>query len=159
MHMPFIYKIFGQGAKIVPIIVGYTDQKKADEYGKLFAPYFDREDTLFIISSDFCHWGDHFDYQPMEEGVPIWQHVENLDKRGMGLIQKNDIEGFHDYIEETNNTICGQYPIRILMNTLKYSKSEALTKFVKYAQSEKVQTKDDTSVSYASSLTYIATVE
>jgi predicted class III extradiol MEMO1 family dioxygenase len=26
-------------------------------YGKLLTKYFDRDDTLFIISTDFCHWG------------------------------------------------------------------------------------------------------
>lgn len=67
--MPFIYRVFGDKAKVIPIIVGQNDLKMADEYGKLFAPYFDREDTIFIISSDFCHWGPHFDYQPHKEGV------------------------------------------------------------------------------------------
>ena len=30
-------------------------------------PYFaERQDSLFIISSDFCHWGYDFDYTPYE---------------------------------------------------------------------------------------------
>ena len=73
--MPFIYKVFGNSVSVVPIIVGETNMKIAEEYGKLFVPYFQREDTIFIISSDFCHWGDHFDYQPKEEGVPIWNMI------------------------------------------------------------------------------------
>jgi hypothetical protein len=64
MHMPYIYKIFGDKAKVIPIIVGQNDNKMIEDYGKLFSTYFDRDDTIFIISSDFCHWGDHFDYQP-----------------------------------------------------------------------------------------------
>ena len=66
MHLPFIYKVFGNSTKIVPIIVGHTGPKLAEEYGKLFAPYFNRKDIIFIISSDFCHWGEHFDFQPTE---------------------------------------------------------------------------------------------
>ena len=89
--MPFIYKVFGSSVTVVPIIVGATNMKIAEEYGKLFAPYFQREDTIFIISSDFCHWGDHFDYQPTEQGVPIWKTIEKMDHQGMGLIEKNDI--------------------------------------------------------------------
>ena len=42
MHMPYIYKVFGNKVSIIPIIVGVTDNKKAEEYGKIFAPYFDR---------------------------------------------------------------------------------------------------------------------
>lgn len=68
MHMPYIYKIYGNSTKIVPIIVGQNTEKQIEEYGKLFAPYLDRDDTIFIISSDFCHWGPHFDYQPHKEG-------------------------------------------------------------------------------------------
>ena len=25
------------------------------------------EKTIFIVSSDFCHWGDHYDYKPMSD--------------------------------------------------------------------------------------------
>lgn len=31
-------------------------------YGKLLAPYLDDPASLFIISSDFCHWGRRFSY-------------------------------------------------------------------------------------------------
>jgi AmmeMemoRadiSam system protein B len=86
MHMPYIYKVFGEQAKIIPIIVGQNDAKLVEEYGKIFAPYFDRDDTIFIISSDFCHWGAHFDYQPHADGEQIWKTIEKLDKQGMNLI-------------------------------------------------------------------------
>ncbi len=41
---------------IVPIVVGSISQQVEAEYGALFAPYLARADTLFVISSDFCHW-------------------------------------------------------------------------------------------------------
>jgi predicted class III extradiol MEMO1 family dioxygenase len=31
--------------------------------GELLAPYLSDPGTLFIISSDFCHWGSRFNYQ------------------------------------------------------------------------------------------------
>jgi predicted class III extradiol MEMO1 family dioxygenase len=39
MHMPYIYKIFGDRAKIIPIIVGQNDNKMIEDYGKLFSAY------------------------------------------------------------------------------------------------------------------------
>ncbi len=45
------------GIKIVPIMVGHLESKSHIAYGKILAKYFDREDVVFIISSDFCHWG------------------------------------------------------------------------------------------------------
>ena len=42
--------------KIVPILVGGISEDQEREYGELLAPYFAREDTLVVVSSDFCHW-------------------------------------------------------------------------------------------------------
>ena len=43
--------------KLVPIMVGSTNAEKEAYYGKLLGKYLDDENTIFIISSDFCHWG------------------------------------------------------------------------------------------------------
>lgn len=56
-------------------MVGHSDEKMVEQYGKILAPYFDNPNTLFIISSDFCHWGAHFDYQPSQEGMQIWKYI------------------------------------------------------------------------------------
>ncbi len=42
--------------KIVPILVGAINYDKEVSYGKLLAPYLASKDTVFVISSDFCHW-------------------------------------------------------------------------------------------------------
>jgi len=31
-------------------------------YGKILAPYLDQQENLFVISSDFCHWGSRFNF-------------------------------------------------------------------------------------------------
>lgn len=67
MHLPFLRQVLGDNFKIVPIIVGSVNEKKADALGEKLAKYFDDKDTIFVVSSDFCHWGDHFDYQPHDE--------------------------------------------------------------------------------------------
>lgn len=42
--------------KIVPILIGGISEDQEREYGELLAPYFAREDTFVVVSSDFCHW-------------------------------------------------------------------------------------------------------
>ena len=65
MHLPFIAKVFkGHNVSLVPILVGNLTKAKEKEYGKILAPFFEDKETLFIVSSDFCHWGDDFDYMP-----------------------------------------------------------------------------------------------
>lgn len=42
---------------IVPILVGALSKNKEHEYGKLLSKYLADPSNLFVISSDFCHWG------------------------------------------------------------------------------------------------------
>ena len=42
---------------VVPVLVGFLDAKKEAEYGRIFSKYLTDPANLFIISSDFCHWG------------------------------------------------------------------------------------------------------
>lgn len=42
---------------IVPVLVGALSESKEQEYGKLLSKYLADPSNLFIISSDFCHWG------------------------------------------------------------------------------------------------------
>jgi len=67
----------------------------ATNYGKIFTPYFDDPSTIFIFSSDFCHWGSRFKftYHNPNDGM-IWQSIEKLDGEGMNFIQKHDYKGF-----------------------------------------------------------------
>lgn len=108
------------------------------KYAKALLPLFKDEKTIFIISSDFCHWGGHFEYYFMVPNEPvIHKSIEKLDKIGMDLIEKNKLEPFHKYLEETENTICGQQPIMLLLAILEEIAKEAgedkiETKFVKY---------------------------
>ena len=66
MHLPYIKQTMGR-AKVVPIIVGDMKQPNLDKLGGILAPYFDDANTIFIVSSDFCHWGSRFGFCPYEK--------------------------------------------------------------------------------------------
>ena len=61
MHLPYVAKVMesrrGQYT-IVPILVGALSEEKEIFYGKLLSKYLADPDNLFVISSDFCHWGE-----------------------------------------------------------------------------------------------------
>jgi AmmeMemoRadiSam system protein B len=157
MHLPFMRLCLDQGTKIVPIMVGNLSDTQADKFGKVLAKYFDRDDTLFVISSDFCHWGSNFDYRPYDKSCgQIHEYIEKLDHEGMHHIENNDYNGFTKYLSQTDNTICGREPIKLLLKTIKSSQFGGPDiKFVKYDQSNKVMGMKDMSVSYASALVYL----
>jgi len=105
-----------QDFRLIPILVGSLDASKLEKYGQLLAPYLCDPKNLFIISSDFCHWGRRFSYTPHNPADgEIWQHIEKLDHQGMDLIEKLNLQDFHKYLRSTDNTICGRYPISLLL--------------------------------------------
>ncbi|KAJ1788123.1 hypothetical protein LPJ59_005591 [Coemansia sp. RSA 2399] len=193
MHLPFIYKTFESTIdriRLVPIMVGNLRFAKEQMYGEMLAPYLANEENLFVISSDFCHWGSRFRFTLYKESentravqlaarsrtgvpgeLPIWKSIENLDWAGMREIARLDHRAFSQYLEETDNTICGRHPIGVLLASVNalYSRNQldgALAasaadsprlRFVKYDQSSKVHSPKDSSVSYASAYLYLPT--
>ncbi len=61
MHLPYVAKAMesrrGQYT-IVPILIGALKVRGEAEYGKLLSKYLLDPENLFVISSDFCHWGN-----------------------------------------------------------------------------------------------------
>ncbi len=60
MHLPYVAKVMESRRgkfTVVPILVGSLKVKGEAEYGKLFSKYLLDPENLFIVSSDFCHWG------------------------------------------------------------------------------------------------------
>ncbi|KAI9782653.1 MAG: hypothetical protein M1835_003966 [Candelina submexicana] len=47
---------------LIPILVGSTSSQTERTYGQILAPYLSDPSSIFIISSDFCHWGLRFNY-------------------------------------------------------------------------------------------------
>ncbi|KAJ7631041.1 MEMO1 family [Roridomyces roridus] len=170
MHLPYIRKIFAgrDDVSIVPIMVGAIDKAAEAQYGQLLAPYLAREDTLCVVSSDFCHWGTRFSYTyyypaPDAPGVrlsrgqnpelPIHKSISQLDHEGMDILTRPPSEAheaFADYLGRTKNTICGRHPIGVLLGALSALEKESELKWVRYEQSSACLTIRDSSVSYAS---------
>ena len=52
----------GREFTLVPVLVGALDADLEKQYGSIFARYLDDPANLFVISSDFCHWGRRFGF-------------------------------------------------------------------------------------------------
>ncbi|KAL0580406.1 hypothetical protein V5O48_001651 [Marasmius crinis-equi] len=179
MHLPYIRKIFeGKDITIVPIVVGAISKSSEAAYGTILAPYLAKEDTLFVISSDFCHWGTRFSYtfyypepKPSEApGIrlsrstnpssehPIHESIRRLDHEATAILTippstaAEAHDQFSQYLSKTKNTICGRHPIGVLLGALAALETPVTPsiKWVRYAQSSACETIRDSSVSYAS---------
>ncbi len=71
---------------------------------------------------------------PYEDtSITVNESIEKLDREGMDIIEKQDPDAFQEYRERTKNTICGRYPVQILLHILNQSSLATSTQFIKYA--------------------------
>jgi AmmeMemoRadiSam system protein B len=169
MQYPYIAKIYTEvksihkdirPLRILPIMVGATSH--ARHFGHLLAPILSRPNIFTVISTDFCHWGSRFGYSPTnstdeaQSFSEIHEYIEWLDRQGMDKISLQEPGAFATYMKRYKNTICGRYPISVYLYALKKGKESDFEnldlRFVKYAQSSRVKTLNESSVSYASAV-------
>ena len=187
MHLPYIHKILSKSFKagdfppLIPIMVGSTSKSDEEHFGALLAPYLADPSNVFIVSSDFCHWGSRFNYTyylPNEasdpaNGVslrngdspsdpPIHDSIGQIDQSAMDAIASGSHEKFSMNLRKTNNTVCGRHPIGVIMaavevlkNRSKLSKEKGNFRFIRYERSSEVTEARDSSVSYASAFAVI----
>ena len=85
-------------------MVGQVPAEGYPAYAKSLAHHFADERTLFVISSNFCHWGKRFQfthkYNNFEE-VEIFKSIEQLDRAGIRQIEAQSLAGFQSYLKDT----------------------------------------------------------
>jgi MEMO1 family protein len=97
---------------VVPLICGQLPFGIVNALAKALLPLWNRE-TLWVISSDFTHYGESFGYVPFRGNVE--GKLRELDLAAVQRILEFDLEGFNSYIEATGATICGKSPIELLL--------------------------------------------
>ena len=126
VQLPFLQKItenlpISQKIKIVPLICGALDSESAKLAAEALLPYWNPE-TLWIISSDFTHYGGSFGYLPFRDNIP--ENLKKLDLGAVEYITNLDFKGFSDYIEQTGATICGANPVKLLLKCIEISRQD-----------------------------------
>ncbi len=154
MHLPFLQRIFRERLsneiRILPVLVGELKDDEARTVAAKIQAAVSGVRALFIISSDFTHYGPNFGYVPFSySGESTALKIKELDLGAIRYILKKDLGGFSGYAEETGITVCGKNPIKIaLALSIDHYKAET----VSYASSGKITGDYANSVSYASIL-------
>jgi MEMO1 family protein len=165
MHLPYLRHIFGASAepggrvRFVPIMIGALNAKAESALGAVFSRWLGDGQSLIVVSTDFCHWGERFGYSPVNvdgKGGDIWQGIERLDREGMAACRSCSRSTFSSYLMRTKNTVCGRFPISCLLAAIEANggAEHFAVDWVHYQQSSKCMSKRDSSVSYASALVY-----
>ena len=157
-------------------MIGNTDPATESRYGALLAPYLSDPTNIFVISSDFCHWGSRFRYtyydpadgspatqlrssSRVPRDYPIHASIAAVDKQSMDTVESGSHDAFLEQLKETGNTVCGRHPIGVFMAAVEKLREDedgngdggkGRFRFVRYERSSLVETYVDSSVSYAS---------
>ena len=84
-------------------------------------------DIFCIVSSDFCHWGQRFDYVLWnDKSIEIYEFIKLLDKEGMDHISMQDPGAFAIYLKNYRNTICGRNPISVWLHAISENKENGI---------------------------------
>ena len=112
IQLPFLQYYFGEDlAPMVPIIVGHLTTAEARELGTQLKKAL-RNDDLVIISSDFLHYGENYDYVPF--GEPVLENIRKYDERTIQAISKLDSSMFERFARDYPHSACGINALRVL---------------------------------------------
>lgn len=114
VQLPLVQYFFGQ-PEVLPLVVGSLSMEDVRALAPKLAAL-DSAETLWIISSDFTHYGSRFRYVPFTENVA--ERLRDQDHAAAGLVAKRDLEGFAAFLGRTGATICGMNPIALFLGIL-----------------------------------------
>lgn len=113
--LPFIQRHCGETCSLVPLLVGHINIDQAMDIAQVLRSLLD-DQTLLVISADFTHYGSMFDYQPFHDDIT--QKIFRLDSAIVEQIQNQSLDGFVQVLDKTKATVCGMYPIMVLLALL-----------------------------------------
>jgi len=73
--------------------------------------------VIFIISSDFTHYGRNYHHIPFSSDVK--KNIYETDRKAIEFIEKGDVDGWMSYVQANLMTICGFIPIAVLLKAIK----------------------------------------
>jgi len=115
--LQFVNKDYLKQLKIIPIIAS-PDMDYKEMAKKIIEVVKEMKIRVCVIaSSDFTHFGLNYSYFPFKDNIK--ENMYKLDKEAIGHIKELDAYKFLSYIDKTGATICGKYPIAVMLEACK----------------------------------------
>ena len=115
VEFPLIQYFLG-APEILPLVVGGIAPADLEPLAEMFAAI-DSPETLWVVSSDFTHYGSSFRYTPFGPTADPAE-LNRLDREAAERIAARDLDGFRRFLGRTGATICGAYPIALYLALL-----------------------------------------
>lgn len=111
IQLPFLQRVLPE-ARVVPLLAGRLEGNDYASVSVLLDRLADAE-TIFLVSSDFTHFGWRFGYVPFEpaDASEARRLLRELDMGAIEPTLRCDPTAFQEYLARTGDTVCGQVPI------------------------------------------------
>ena len=106
VECPFIYHLYQDSTPIIPVVIGNVDLSTLNAFAHSLTTYFNRSDTLIIVSTDFSHFYDA-------------STAEEMDHKAIDLIHRFAFERLWEYQQYGKIEMCGIAPTMVLAALLK----------------------------------------
>jgi AmmeMemoRadiSam system protein A/AmmeMemoRadiSam system protein B len=113
-QLPMLQRALGD-FRMVAVLVGELTERERVRLAAAIRELMD-EETLLVVSSDFCHYGPRFGYTPFDEQVP--QRLRTLNDLAVQEILQVDVPGWDNFLQDTEVTICGRNAVGLLLAVL-----------------------------------------
>jgi AmmeMemoRadiSam system protein B/AmmeMemoRadiSam system protein A len=114
LQLPFLQVTLGD-FQLIPLMIGQLDTAGYAKVAEALLPFVD-DDTLLVVSTDFTHYGEHFQYLPFQTNAE--QNLTTLADRAAAPLLEADFDGFAAHLERTRDTICGRRGVLLLLRIL-----------------------------------------
>jgi AmmeMemoRadiSam system protein B len=120
LQFPILKYVFqNRPIRVIPVVVGYLTEEQEASAVAVLSPMITADRTLFVISSDFTHWGEIFRWTKMANSrKPLSQQLKLHDDKALNVISTFNADHFRFLIEETNGSICGCFALCIILMIL-----------------------------------------
>ncbi len=128
IQLPLLQTVLAQGFQLLPLLVGQMDAMGFAQAAEALRPLCD-DKTLLVISGDFTHYGNHFNYQPFPVDAKIADNLKTLDMGAVAKILSRDPQGFLDYKQQSGITACAFGPVMVLLNLISHPVEPRLVQY------------------------------
>lgn len=146
VQLPFIQYFLDNNSRILPLIIGKISCDQANVIAKELKPLIDKN-TLVIATTDFTHYGKNFNFIPFKDFISL--RIRALDSAVVELIEQGECNTFDHFLNSSQATICGHYPLNILLSLIQTGVFGSVeSRFIAYDRSNKQENNNENSVSY-----------
>ncbi|MFH1843269.1 MAG: AmmeMemoRadiSam system protein B [bacterium] len=104
IQLPFLQQLFDRDLRIVPLLVPSLTPDRRRSAAASLAPWCDGR-SLFIVSTDFTHYGEAYGYVPFSDNIP--ERLQELDGGAVDAILARDATRLLEHGDNTGLTMCG----------------------------------------------------